>query len=190
MNIWTWHHFLVCSSTSTVPIPSTDFTCTASNQYNKDTCENAYDNDINTKWNTEARKWVGEKLEINLHGSYTIGKIYLRQRNKIGIDYQIKEIKLTFSDGSTQNITFKPTARKVPEQTFDLIPVQTDSITILGVSVQKTPSMRYGFTEIKFYECSGNECFNNTQRKNFVSFDTFRFTFSKTSNPQHLQDMC
>ncbi len=77
-------------------------TCTASSHYDANfVCHRALDGNMHTTWATR-HTGVGSYIKIMFDQNYTIDRIRLMQR--VSSLEKSKEIQLSFSDGTTQNV--------------------------------------------------------------------------------------
>ena len=131
--------------------------CSASSQYSGSYgCGNAFDGTHGKEWATKG-EGAGSWIKANLVG--TVYKFTYKQRTHK--DDWNKDIRLEFSDGSSQNYQLKATA---DVQTFTLSKaVKTTFVKIVVVNTHGKKNN--GAAEIQFFGCSsgtadckGDEC--------------------------------
>ena len=120
--------------------------CSASSQYSRNNgCEHAFDGSHRNEWVTKG-EGEGSFIIANLVG--TVSKFSYKQRTSKA-DWN-KDIRLEFSDGSTQTYQLQATA---DVQTFTLSkPVNTTFVKIVVVSTHG--KLNNGAAEIQFFGCS------------------------------------
>ena len=120
--------------------------CSASSQYSGNNgCERAFDGSHRNEWVTKG-EGEGSFIIANLVG--TVGKFSYKQRPHR--DDWNKDIRLEFSDGSSQTYQLQATA---DVQMFTLSKaVKTTFVKIVVVSTHNT--LNNGAAEIEFFECS------------------------------------
>ena len=140
-------------------MPTSGFTCSASSDFGKYyRCNKVYDNHKGTSWFTN-RQGVGAWISIRFHSTYSLSKLELRHPyGGVHANFNIKDIKLAFSeDGQTQYATLSPSAE--PEwNVVNINPVVKTSFVKIEFKTAYISSTRQlrGFSEMKFYEGSGN----------------------------------
>jgi hypothetical protein len=94
-------------------------------------CRKAFDSQDNTAWSTDG-EGVGAWIEATLEGSWDLDAFTILQT---GANELNKQVRLTFSDGSSQ---VKDLANTLDAQTIDLTPVTTSSVRIEVLDVYGT----------------------------------------------------
>ena len=120
--------------------------CSASSQYSRNNgCERAFDGSHRNEWVTKG-EGEGSWIIANLVGN--VSKFSYKQRTHR--DDWNKDIRLEFSDGSSQNYQLQATA---DVQMFTLSKaVKTTFVKIVVVSTHN--KLNNGAAEIEFFECS------------------------------------
>jgi len=106
--------------------------CTASSEAGSAYgCRKAFDSQDSTAWSTDG-EGIGAWIEAGLEGNWDIDAVTIMQN---GGDEQNKQVRLTFSDESSQVVDL---ANTMGAQTVDLTPVRTSSVRIEVLDVYGT----------------------------------------------------
>ena len=137
-------------------ISTEGFTCIASSEYSPEhACGKSYDSNAGSGWATK-NEGPGAWIEIQLPEYVQLSKVETKHRFRgrySGVNF--KDIVLSFSDGTAQSANLKDGTD--PEWNVITIDpsVKTRSINISAMSVHETYVPSPGFSELKFYSCSG-----------------------------------